>query len=444
MAVHPVEFRYGRDVVRGIFSEENRLQRMLDVEAALARAHSVVGNFSKKDVDVISRKANTKFVKISRVNEIEKVTNHDVMAVVKALAEKCGSSGGFVHLGATSNDITDTALSLQLRDYVKFLSEDLLKLKKAVLMQAGRHKKTVCIGRTHGQHAVPTTYGLKFAIWASELQRHLDRLEECKQRILVGKMSGAVGTQAALGRHAVRIQELVMKELGLKPALVSNQVLQRDRIAEFMLLMALIAESLNKFGTEIRNLQRTEIGEVSEGFGKKQVGSSTMPHKRNPIYAERICGISRVIKADAMAALENVPLWHERDLTNSSCERIIIPEACILTDYILNLTVDLISNLVFNHRKIKENLNLSQGRIMAESMMIKLVEKGLDRQKAHELTRECAMESYSKNRPFRDILEKNREITKMLSKKELENALKSESYIGTAVEQVEKALKQLR
>jgi adenylosuccinate lyase len=211
-----------------------------------------------------------------------------------------------------------------------------------------------------------------------------------------------------------------------------------------MLLLALIAESLNKFGTEIRNLQRTEIGEVSEGFGKKQVGSSTMPHKRNPIYAERVCGISRVIKADAMAALENIPLWHERDLTNSSCERIIIPEACILLDYILNLGVDLISNLAFNQKKIKENLNLSQGRIMAESIMIKLVEKGLGRQKAHELTRECAMESYRLNKPFKEALEKNKEITKLLSEKELENALKPEAYIGTAVEQVEKALKTLK
>ncbi|MFH1126430.1 MAG: adenylosuccinate lyase [Candidatus Altiarchaeota archaeon] len=443
MAIHPIEYRYGREKVKEIFSEENKLQRMLDVEAALARAHAHVGNISKKDADVISRKASTRFVKTSRVDEIERVTNHDVMAMVKSLSEQCGSSGGFVHLGATSNDITDTALALQLRDYIEFLSGDLGKLKKAIMSQARKHRKTICVGRTHGQHAVPTTYGLKFAIWAAEMQRHVERLEECKQRILVGKMSGAVGTQAALGKHAVKIQELVMKDLGLKTPLASNQVLQRDRIAEFMLLMALISESLNKFGTEIRNLQRTEIGEVSEGFGRNQVGSSTMPHKRNPIHAERICGISRVIKADAMAALENIPLWHERDLTNSSCERIIIPEACILLDYILSLSIDLMENLAFNQEKIKENLGSNQGRIMAESVMIKLVEKGMDRQKAHELVRECAMESYGKNKAFKEILQKTKEVTRLMSKKELEDALKPEKYIGTAVEQVDKVLKEL-
>jgi adenylosuccinate lyase len=257
-------------------------------------------------------------------------------------------------------------------------------------------------------------------------------------------MSGAVGTQAALGKQGRRIQELVMKNLGLGIPLASNQVLQRDRLGEFMLLLALISESLNKFGTEIRNLQRTEIGEVSEGFGKRQVGSSTMPHKRNPIYAERICGISRVVKADAMASLENIPLWHERDLTNSSCERIIIPEACILLDYMLELSIDLIENLVFNSKKIKENLELTKGRIMSESVMIKLVEKGMDRQEAHELVRECAMKSYEKDISFKSVLEKNLEITELLSARELEDSLKPEKYVGTAVEQVEKILKELK
>jgi adenylosuccinate lyase len=444
MAIHPIEFRYGRDEVKGIFSEENKLQRLLDVEAALARAHATVGNVPRKDADVISKKASLRYVKLARVNEIEKTTNHDVMAMVKALSEQCGPSGGFVHLGATSNDITDTALALQMREYVAFLEKDLSMLKKAILRQAERHKRTVCIGRTHGQHAIPTTYGLKFAIWGSEVDRHLRRLGECSERLLVGKMSGAVGTQAALGRHAVRIQELVMRELGLKSALVSNQVVQRDRLGEFMLLLALISESLNKFAIEIRNLQRTEIGELSEGFGKKQVGSSTMPHKRNPIYAERICGISRVVKANAMAALENIPLWHERDLTNSSCERVIVPEACILLDYILNLSVDLIENLSFNHDKIRQNLGLTQGRIMSESVMIKLVGRGMGRQEAHELVRECSMESYRRNVPFKRILERNGKVMELLSGKELDDALKPEHYIGTAVEQVERALKEFR
>ncbi|MDD5111271.1 MAG: adenylosuccinate lyase [Candidatus Altiarchaeota archaeon] len=443
MAIHPIEYRYGRNEVKVIFSEEMHLQRMLDVEAALARAHAKVGNIPKKDAEAISKSASIRLVTVDRVAELEKTTNHDVMAMVKALSEKCGHSGGFVHLGATSNDITDTALALQLREYTGLLSEDLERLKKSLLAKAGKHKKTVCIGRTHGQHAVPTTYGLKFAIWAAEVQRHIDRLEECKKRLLAGKMSGAVGTQAALGSHGIRLQELVMKDLGLGVSFPSNQVVQRDIHAEFMLLLALIAESLNKFGTEIRNLQRTEIGEVSEGFGKRQVGSSTMPHKRNPIHAERICGISRVVKADAFASLENVALWHERDLTNSSCERIIIPEACILLDYMLALSIDLMDNLVFNSEAIQRNLELSQGRVMSESVMIRLVGKGMNRQEAHELVRGCAMESYMTGTTFMEALEQNKVIVKTLPKKELEAALKPEHYIGTAVQQVDRVLKEL-
>ncbi|MCX6695501.1 MAG: adenylosuccinate lyase [Candidatus Altiarchaeota archaeon] len=444
MAVHPIEYRYGRNAVKRIFEEENKLQRMLDVEAALVRAHARLGNIPKADAEAISRKASVEFVKLQRVKEIEDEINHDVMAVVRALTEQCGDAGKFVHLGATSNDILDTSLALQLRDYIKILEKGLVDLKKILLKQAVLHKKLVCVGRTHGQHAVPTTYGLKLAIWASEVHRHIERLNEIKPRILVGKMSGAVGTQAALGRNAMKLQDLVMRDLGIKPTLVSNQVVQRDRHAEFMLLLALISETLNKIGVEVRNLQRSEIAEVAEGFGKKQVGSSTMPHKMNPIYAERICGLSRVIKADALAELENIPLWHERDLTNSSSERVLIPEACILTDYILDLSVDLIRDLVFYKENIKKNLNLSQGRIMAESVMVRLVDKGLGRQDAHSLARKLSMISYGKKKPFRDVLVKDRTVMKYLSQNELDDALDPEKYIGTAVQQVDRLLKTIR
>jgi len=357
------------------------------------------------------------------------------------LSEQCGDAGKYIHLGATSNDIQDTALALQLKEFIKYLEEDLRNLKKILLKLAGEHKKTVCIGRTHAQHAVPTTYGLKLAIYACEIQRHIDRLNECKERILVGQMTGAVGTQAALGRHAVKIQELVMENLGLKCVMVSNQVIQRDRHAEFLLNLALTAETMNKIATEIRNLQRTEIDEVAEGFGKKQVGSSTMPHKRNPILAERICGLSRVIRADAFAQMDNIPLWHERDLTNSSPERILIPESCILTDYILNSMIDLLTNLVFKFKNIERNLMMSE-TIMAESIMIKLVEKGMGRQVAHEVVRECAMESYE-GRGFKEILVENKEIRKYLGEEEIEDALNPKNYIGTAVEQVEKVIREL-
>ncbi|MFC2154328.1 adenylosuccinate lyase [Candidatus Altiarchaeota archaeon] len=443
MAVHPIDYRYGRKEVRELFTEESKLQYMLSVEAALALAQAKVGDIQKKHAKKISSKASLKFVKLSRVKRIEEETHHDVMSVVKALAEKCGPSGGYVHLGATSNDILDTSLALQLQDYYPLLEKNLGDLKKALLKQAKTQKKTVCIGRTHGQHAIPTTYGLKFAIWASEVQRHIDRVKEIKPRILVGKMSGAVGTQAALGPKAMRIQGEVMKGLGLKPALVSNQVIQRDRLAEFLGELALITQSLNKFAVEIRNLQRTEIGEVAEGFRKKQVGSSTMPHKRNPIYAERICGLSRVVKSNAATALENIPLWHERDLTNSSCERVIIPESCILTDYILQLSIGLLGNLVFNNKNIERNLNMSKGRIMAESVMIRLVEKGMGRQKAHELVRECAMKSYAKDKPLRDFLMKEKKVTGLLTTTEINKALDPKKYTGTAEKQVEKVLREL-
>ncbi|ODS42341.1 MAG: adenylosuccinate lyase [Candidatus Altiarchaeales archaeon IMC4] len=442
--IHPIETRYGRREVKDIFDEENKLQKILEVEAALARAHAKVGNIPQKSADIISKKVEDRVVTVARVKEIEAEINHDLMAAVKALSEKCaGEAGKYVHLGATSNDIQDTALALQLREFIDLLDDDLVRLKNVLAMQCNKHKKTVCVGRTHAQHATPTTYGLKFAVWLCEIQRHIDRIEECKKRILVGQMTGAVGTQAALGKKAIKIQELMMNDLDIGSVLVSNQVIQRDRHAEFIIDLALIAETLNKICTEIRNLQRTEIDEVAEGFGKKQVGSSTMPHKRNPIIAERVCGLSRIVKSNAFAQMDNIALWHERDLTNSAPERIIIPEACILTDYILNLTTDVLENLVFNHEGIERNLAMSGGKIMAESVMMTLVEKGMGRQDAHELVRRCAMESY-KGKPFDKVLIENKEVRKHLSADEIIAALDPKNYIGTAVEQVENVLRKIK
>ncbi len=444
MSIHPIETRYGRSGVKQIFDEEYKLQKILDVEAALARAHAAVGNIPEKDAQLISKKASTRHVTLKRVTDIENVIHHDVMAVVKALSEQCGDAERFIHYGATSNDVTDTALALQIKEFITFLADDLKRLRDALKKQAKKHIKTVCIGRTHGQHAVPTTFGLKFGVWAAEVQRHIDRLGEIKRRILVGQMTGAVGTQAAFGKHAIKIQRLTMNYLGLEPVHASTQIIQRDRHAEFLMFLALVSQTLNKICTEIRNLQRTELNEVGEGFKNKQVGSSTMPHKRNPIYAERVCGLARVVKANAFASLDNIPQWHERDLTNSSCERILIPEACILTDYIMNLSIDLVENLVFHDKSIKHNLNLSQGRIMAESIMIALTEKGMNRQEAHELVRKCAMDSFEKEKPFIDFLARNKKVKEYLPGKELEKIMKPENYLGTAVQQVERLLKELK
>ena len=445
MAIHPIEGRYGYKAVKAIFEEENRLQRLLDVEAALAQAHAAAGNIPQAAADEIKSKASTRYVKVERVKEIEAEINHDLMAMVRALTEQCkGDAGNYIHLGATSADILDTATALQLRDFYAILGTNINNLKATLLKLADKHKRTVCIGRTHAQHAVPTTYGLKFAIWASEVQRHIDRLEECKPRILVGQMTGAVGTQAALGPKAMRVQKETMKILGIESVEVSNQVIQRDRYAEFMAILALIGETLNKIATEIRNLQRTEIDEVAEGFKKgKQVGSSTMPHKRNPILAERICGLSRIIKADMLVAFDNIPLWHERDLTNSSPERIIIPESCILLDYILMKSIDLLENLEFKYDNIKRNLDMTRGLIMAENLMVRLVEKGMGRQEAHELIRENAMKVYSSDKGFFEVLKEDERLAQYISEKDLEAAMDPENYIGTAVEQVDSVVKKL-
>ena len=302
MAVHPIEFRYGREPMRAVWEEESKLRNLLSVEAALAKAHADVGNIPKPAAAEIS-KAVPK-VTLARVKEIDEEIQHDIMAVVKALSEKSGDSGKYIHFGATSYDIVDTAYAIQIGQALEIIEEDLTDLKKVLLKLSKETKNLVCVGRTHGQHATPTTYGLRFALWACEIDRHLERLRQSRPRLLVGKMSGATGTGAALGPKQLEIQNLVMKQLGLKPAQVSSQIIQRDRHAEYTNLLALISQSLNKIGVNVRSWQRTEIGEVFEKFDKKkQVGSSTMPHKQNPIHFERVCGLSRVITGLAFTQL---------------------------------------------------------------------------------------------------------------------------------------------
>ncbi|RLG22670.1 adenylosuccinate lyase, partial [Methanosarcinales archaeon] len=313
MAIHPIEFRYGSFEMKRVWSEESRLEKMLMVEVALARAESELGMIPDDAADRIEEGA--KVVQLERVKEIEDEIHHDMMAVVLALSEECGDAGKWVHFGATSNDILDTATALQFRETINILRQQLQKLQNQLVKLVLEHKNTVCAGRTHGQIGVPTTYGLRFAIWASEIERHGRRLEELTPRITVGKMSGAVGTQAAFGTDGILVEELTMKYLKIKPAEVSNQVIQRDRHSEFIFWTANLATTLDKIGIEIRTLQRSEIGEVEESFTKKQVGSSTMPHKRNPIKSEQICGLARIIRGMIEPELLNNTLWDERDLT---------------------------------------------------------------------------------------------------------------------------------
>jgi len=301
------------------------------------------------------------------------------------------------------------------------------------------------MGRTHGQHALPITLGFKFAVWMRENARHIQRLRECRERVLVGKMSGAVGTQAGLGPHAIKIQELVMKRLGVKPAQISTQIVQRDRYAELICLLAITASTLDKMATEVRELQRPEIGEVSEPFEqKRQVGSSTMPHKRNPIICERVSGLAKIIRSLVVPALENIPTWHERDLTQSSAERFIIPEACILTDYILVLITNVLKNLWVDKERMQRNIELTQGRTMSEAVMIALTRKGMDRQKAHELIRRLSMKSGVEKQPFKEALFKDKTVRETLSEKEIDEALNPRNYLGTAIRQVELAVKRTK
>ncbi|NYB52924.1 MAG: adenylosuccinate lyase [Methanobacteriaceae archaeon] len=442
MAIHPIEFRYGTPEMKKVWEAENKLQKMLEVEAALAEAESQLGLIPEDAALEIKRKASTKYVTPERVAEIERETNHDIASIVKALAEVCdGDAGEYVHFGATSNDIIDSSQSLLLRESIEIIQEKVERLTKIILFLADEHKETVCIGRTHGQHALPTTYGMKFALWADELHRQYDRLEECKGRLCVGMMTGAVGTTAALGEEGWDVHLKVSEVLGLPPALISNQVLQRDNHAEYLMDLANLASTLDKIALEIRNLQRTEIQELGESFDpEKQVGSSTMPHKMNPITAERICGVSRVVKAYTSPALQNNPLWHERDLTNSSAERIILPESSILTDYILNLTIRLMEKLTFYPENIERNLNHTGGLIMAERFMAELTRRGMGRQTAYALVRKCALKANKQGISLKDVILQQKELNEYLSPQEIDQIMDPHTYLGSSVRVVERVL----
>lgn len=446
MPVLPIDTgRYGTPEMRRIFEEETRVQKMLDVEAALAWAHGEVGDISKEDAERIMAVALLKNVKLSRIKEIEREIKHDVAALVRALAEACGSSGGCVHLGATSYDIVDTANALQLKEATELIEKRLIDFEKTLMDKASRYKETIMIGRTHGQHALPTTLGFKFAVWLREIVRHVQRLKQCEEHVLVGKMTGAVGTQAGLGPHAMQIQELVMRRLGLKAADISTQIVQRDRYAELICVNALIASSLDNFANEIRELQRPEIGELFEAFDvEKQVGSSAMPHKQNPELCERVCGLARIVRSLTIPGLEDVVTWHERDLTQSSTERFLLPESCILTDYLLFLMNAIIANLRVDEQRMLRNMELTMGRNMSEPVMTALIGKGMNRQEAHELLRKLAIKSQVENISFKDVLLEDGTVSGKLTREEIEEALNPRNYLGSAVKQVDLIVEKTR
>jgi len=444
MATHPIDYRYGTDEMRSVWSEENKLRKILDVEVALARAEEETGDVPEGVAGEIEDAAED--VTLERVKEIEAEIHHDVMAVVRAVEENCSDGSGageYIHFGATSNDIIDTADTLRLRESMDILEDRLVELRDSLVEKADEHKRTVCAGRTHGQIGVPTTWGHKFAVWASEVDRHVERLDGVRERVEVGQMSGAVGTQASFGENAREISRLTMDELGLREEEISTQIIARDRHAEYVSWLANVVTTLDKICTNIRNMQRTEIAEVEEGFGADQVGSSTMPHKRNPVKSENVCGLARVVRGFVGTQLQNNVLWEERDLTNSGSERVVFTEASVLADHCVNRTTNVVKGLGFHDDEIRDNLEGLDGVNMAEAVMMELARRGYGRQKGHEAVREAAMRAHEEGLSMEEALVENDEVTEWLDEDEIERILKPDDYIGTSVERVEEVVERL-
>lgn len=397
-----------------IWEDQNKFSIWLEIELLACEAQAELGVIPKDAVQEMRRKA---AFDIARIEEIEREVKHDVIAFLTNVGEHVGPAARFMHLGMTSSDVLDTCLAVQMKQAGEMLLEDLQKLAAVLARRAKEFKHTIMVGRTHGIHAEPTTFGLKLALWYDETRRNIARLQAAVERISVGKISGAVGTFEHL---SPKVEEYVCRRLGLQPAPVSTQILQRDRHAEFLTTLAVIGSSLEKFATEIRHLQKTEVLEAEEYFSKGQKGSSAMPHKRNPITCERIAGLSRVLRGNALAAMENVALWHERDITHSSVERVIIPDSCILLDYMLTLTTDVIDRLLVYPDNMMKNLERTHGLIFSQSVLLALTKKEMRREDAYRVVQAAAMEVWQTGKDFKQLLLANEEVRRVLNKDELE------------------------
>jgi adenylosuccinate lyase len=414
--------RYCRPQMKRIWSDENKFAKWLDVEISVCDAWAELGKIPRKAVPKIKlARCNLK-----RMQQILKETHHDMTAFLGSVSESLGEESRFIHLGLTSSDVMDTALSLQLVEAAKLLNEDIKELISALAEKALQHKYTVMIGRTHGIHAEPTSFGLKLALWIDEMQRNRHRLAEAARVVAVGKISGAVGTYATVPPE---VEEKACVKLSLTPASVSNQVLQRDRHAQFVTTLGIIASSLEKFATEIRSLQKTEVREVEEPFEEGQTGSSAMPHKRNPELCERICGLARLMRGYSLTSMENITLWHERDISHSSTERIILPDACLLLDYILTLFKAIMAELKVYPKRMKRNMELTKGLVFSQRVMLTLVNKGLSRHEAYELVQRNAMKAWQGNKSFLSLLKADTEIVAILPLSELEPLFDHQYYL---------------
>lgn len=441
MSVSPLDYRYGRPEAKDIWSREGRHTRQLDVERALIWAHCQLGRVSAEHYDKIADISDPGIVTADRVDEIEAETRHDIMALTKAMAEQAGEAAWCIHLGATSNDIVDSAVALQIRDSI-IIQRVMLKQVLATLCDlAERERNTVMLGRTHGQAAVPITFGLKVAVFVDEFRRHLVRLDELEARAITGKFLGAVGTGAAQGENAKELQRLILEHLGLSVPVATTQVVGRDRYIEWVGWMANVAASVEKLMQEIRNLQRSEIAEVGEWFDdEKQVGSSTMAHKRNPITAENASGLARIVRAMIIPSYQNALLWHERDLANSSSERFTLSHAMILLDDILVKTDRVMSKCVVDAERMLANIESQNGLVMAEKLMLALVDTGMHRDQAHEVLRSASMIAVADRRHLREVCGEDAEITTAFTSDELDQLFNPMNHLGVSGEIVDESV----
>lgn len=416
--------RYTLPEMGNIWTDDFKFSTWLKIEILACEARAANGDIPVEDL--VSIKEKSKF-EVERILEIEETTKHDVIAFLTNVAEHVGPASRHIHYGMTSSDVLDTTLSFQIKSAGEILKKKLSALKNVLKERALEHKYTVCVGRSHGIHAEPTTMGLKFALWYEETKRNIRRLEHAIDSISVGKISGAVGTFEHL---SLDVEEYVCKNLGLEPAPVSTQIIQRDRHAEFMTTLSIIGATLEKIAVEIRHLQRTEVLEAEEYFSKGQKGSSAMPHKRNPIVSERITGLSRILRGNALASIENVALWHERDISHSSVERIAVPDSCIALDYMLDLAIKLLKNLIIYPENMIKNLYLTRGLVFSQTVLLKLVTKELTREEAYKLVQNCAMAVWADpNKNLKDELSKNEDINNILSKEDIDEIFNSKKML---------------
>ena len=434
MAILPIDSgRYGTKEMLEVFGEQKKINYQLEIEAAAALSQSEINLIPKSIAKDIANAARSGKITAKRIKQLEAKSDHDTAALVESLAERCKKeSKPWIHYGLTSNDLVDTSNSMQMRDAIKIIQPKVGKLSSLLAKNAVKYKVLPAVGRTHGQHASIISFGLKFANWAAEMSTHLERLDEIKKRILICKTLGVVGTGSLMGKNALRVQERVAQKLSLFPAKVTTQIIPRERYAEYIFQLSLLGATLEKISIEIRNLQRTEIGEVAEHFKKGQMGSSAVPVKRNPIKSERISSLSKLLRSQINTSFENIPLWHERDLSNSANERFTIPMASILLDEMLETMIRIITNLKINEKQVQENLYITKGQIFAEFVLEALIKKGIPRLIAYRDVQRVAFEAHEQRMDYKDALIGDKNISKSLSEKEIKEIFIPEKHLGAS------------